>query len=300
MKMISHQRSSSKRKLIVIVILALAGAALLSSPFARIGSMMSYVSRPLAVITVFVPNTFSHLQDLWRGVAVLRSERDALKTERDLQEAEQTALKASISDFEALNTMRTANTGERIIAGVLVLPNVSPYDSLVIDKGERDGVQNGALVYAEGNIPLGTVIRTLRTTSVIALFTSPGVQSHVYVLGPNVHAKATGLGAGALEVLLPHGIQVQEGDAVIMPTLSGEYIGTVAHVRSDPAEPGIIASVVSRAILSSLRYVAIAKEPFVIPTRETIEEHVRMSTSTLDVLFTVPQDLAASTSTTTP
>jgi cell shape-determining protein MreC len=184
--------------------------------------------------------------------------------------------------------MRGDGKDDRLYAGVLITPNVSPYDSLVVDKGSRDGVVPGAVVYRNNATPIGIIAKTDSSTSVVSLFSTPGAQVDVYVRGPNVHAKATGVGAGALEVLLPHGVKVHEGDAVLLPTVRGERIGTVAHITDDPAEPGAVASIVDAFAPASLRFVAIAKEAFTVPSRTIIEGYLRESASSTVLLLTTP------------
>ena len=224
-----------------------------------------------------VPFSIRTLEDHWAGVNRISSERDAAVEARDTLQNNIAALESSIPDLNELRDMRGDGKDDRIYAGVLITPNVSPYDSIVVDKGSKDGVVQGAIVYRNAATPIGIVAKADTTTAVISLFSTPGAQVEVYVRGPNVHAKATGVGVGALEVLLPHGVQVHEGDAVLLPTIRGERIGTVAHITDDPAEPGAVASIVDAFAPASLRFVAIAKEAFTVPSRTIIEGYLKQS-----------------------
>lgn len=299
MKMISRQRSSTKRKLLAIVVCAVLALVLLSTPLVTtLGSSVLMLHRPINNTFLLVPNAWRNISDRWQGVEALRHERDVLQQERDSKSAELTAIQASIADYDALRSLRDAHRDDRILAGVLITPNISPYDSLVVDKGTSDDVRDGAIVYADKNTPIGVVTRTLNTTAIVELFSSPGMATQVFVRGPNVHAKAIGAGGGTLNVLLPHGVELKEGDSVIMPTLSGEHIGTIAHTTSDPAEPGTTASVVGNTALSSLRFVSIAKNVFEMPSRTDIEKNIHISTTTTAAIFILPPGIISSTSST--
>ncbi len=289
MKMISRrQRSNSSRGIHTICIAAFIALILLYIGLPGPSTLMRTLNVIVLKLDLVLPFSIKRLEEHWSGVAHAVAERDTAMREKDDIANKLSALESSIQDLNELRDMRGDGKDNRIYAGVLITPNISPYDSLVVDKGSDDGVVQKAVVYRNTTTPIGIVAKVDNSTSVVSLFSSPGIQVDVYVRGPNVHAKATGVGGGALEVVLPHGVKVHEGDSVLLPTIRGERIGTVAHITDDPAEPGAVASIVDAFAPASLRFVAIAREAFVVPSRTTIEGYLRESATSTTLLLSIP------------
>ena len=74
----------------------------------------------------------------------------------------------------------------------------------------------------------------MNQSSLVVLATTPGVESTVYILGPNIYTTAVGEGGGVIRVSVPQGIQLEVGQSVIMPGLSGGVFGTVSVVDKNP------------------------------------------------------------------
>ncbi|MBI3020213.1 MAG: hypothetical protein HYY60_02710, partial [Parcubacteria group bacterium] len=60
-----------------------------------------------------------------------------------------------------------------LVARVLVHPGRSPYNTLIIDRGEKDGIKTGAIATLYGDIAIGAVERVTGTSAIIKLFSSP-------------------------------------------------------------------------------------------------------------------------------
>jgi cell shape-determining protein MreC len=273
---------------------------LLQTPLFRAGGALSPFDRFFTTVEDDAMKGGSWIMDRFAGFDAVRTERDLARAEADALRAERAHLIASIPDYELLRDMRESTARERIVAGVLSVPNETPYDTIVLDKGERDGVKKDALAFSETGRPLGTIVEVRYTTSLVMLFTTPGTESMVYSPRERVFARAIGLGAGSLMVQMPHGSTVAPGDPFIMPTISGELIGTVARTWSDPAEPGVLAAVTSSSSLRSLRFVSVDREPYVLPTLEDIRASLAMHATSTAPLFTPPPGFASSTASSTP
>lgn len=296
--MISRQhRNKNSRGIRTIFIAALIALTALSSGLPGPSVLAKTLNIFVLKLDAVLPFSIKAIEEHWSGVNHAIAERDAAMRERDDLANKLSTLESSVQDLNELRDMRGDGKDDRIYAGVLITPNVSPYDSLVIDKGSVDGVVPQTVVYRNNTTPIGIIAKADSSTSVVTLFSSPGMQVDVYVRGPNVHAKATGVGGGALEVLLPHGVKVHEGDSVLLPTIRGERIGTVAHITDDPAEPGAVASIVDAFAPASLRFVAVAREALVVPSRSTIEGYLKESATSTTLLLSVP---GTTTPTTTP
>lgn len=125
---------------------------------------------------------------------------------------------------------------EFILARVLAQPNRSPYDTLIVDKGEKDGVREGDIVTAYGNVAIGTVGRVYAASSIVTLFSSPGNKIDAFLAVENVPVVMEGVGGGNFKTRLPKGIVVAEGDAIVSPSLDVPLIATVGVVESSPSD----------------------------------------------------------------
>lgn len=149
----------------------------------------------------------------------------------------------------------------RIAAGVIGRPAALPYDVLVIDRGEEDGVIKDAPVYAGEYHVIGFVAAVYRHSSVVALVTTPGFTSTVFVYGPNIYTTAEGQGGGVIRIHVPQGINLNAGDMVVMPSLSPGIYGTITAVDSVPSRPEQYGYVTSDTPIGSLRHVAVGTRP---------------------------------------
>ena len=148
-----------------------------------------------------------------------------------------------------------------ILAAVLRRPPVAAYDELIIDLGQNDGALTGNLVYAPGNVLVGTVSDTLGQTSKVVLFSSPGMTYEVLInnaaTNKAVPATAHGLGGGQFSVQVPRDVISNIGDTVTVSSINNKTIGVVGGVITDPAKPFETILFTSLANIYDLRWVLV-------------------------------------------
>lgn len=195
----------------------------------------------------------------------------------------------------------------RLAAGVIGRPTDVPYDVLIIDKGSRHGVWENSPVYIGSDQAIGFVARVYENSAVVALVTTPGFESTVYIYGPDIYTTALGMGGGTLRVNVPQGIPLEEGNLVVMPSLSGGLYGAVSVVESVPSRPEQYGFVSMEIPMQSIHYVGIDIEPLdkinFDDAREVVESARRdflQVNLPEGVLVDVPIDTATTTATTTP
>ncbi|MES3031109.1 MAG: rod shape-determining protein MreC [Patescibacteria group bacterium] len=120
---------------------------------------------------------------------------------------------------------------------ILKKPPFSAYDIFILDIGTREGVEKGNPVYALGNILIGEVADSLKSTSKVKLYSSFGEKFDVFIGPKSLSASALGRGGGSFEAELPRDSEVREGDSVAIPAISGGTFGVVTKVLADPARP---------------------------------------------------------------
>jgi hypothetical protein len=179
-----------------------------------------------------------------------------------------------VSENEELRTLLGDTEEERILGGVIARPPSTPYDLLVIDRGSQQGVKEGAIVYHVDQHAIGVVSRVYETMSFVTLFSSSGMETTVYLYGPDVFAYAYGEGGGVIRISLPQGIEVHEGDSVVLPSLHMGDLGIVEHVVSLPTQPEQNAYLTFPVPIQSIRSVAVSKEPMNTVSLKDLESNV--------------------------
>ncbi|OIP65556.1 MAG: hypothetical protein COV32_00690 [Candidatus Yonathbacteria bacterium CG10_big_fil_rev_8_21_14_0_10_43_136] len=134
---------------------------------------------------------------------------------------------------EALGRLRM---DDRVVASVLAGPGRSPYDTLVIDAGENEGINVNNYVTYAGSGVIGKIIETTGNSSKVKLFSYPNEEHAVLVGDSYIPAVAVGTGMGNFEAKVPQESSVEIGDNII--TAKGDFIlGTVFIIEEKLSEP---------------------------------------------------------------
>ena len=167
---------------------------------------------------------------------------------------------ASVTLLEQENTELKQFLGRRVpksipedfvLASVLTTPPVSAYDDIILDIGSNDQVEIGDKVYAPGSgigvsvattssptlVPIGTVSQVSGATSVVALYSHPGVKYPVTIGPDHMPATAVALGGGSFRADVAQGANVHVGDVISVPSIEPRIFGTVGGIVNKPAQP---------------------------------------------------------------
>ncbi len=223
------------------------------------GNVASAVIYPVVKIESWFKESSSALPSYLRDRNSLIAAQEELEQkliESQLDNRTQEALEFENSRLRSL----LGEEGEaRIVAGVVARPTDLPYDILLLDRGESDGVNSGAPVYAAKNQIIGFVSRVYEHSALVTLVTTPGVASTVYVYGPNIYTTAVGVGSGTLKISVPQGINIESGNTVILPSLGVGVYGNISVVDSEPSHPEQYGFVSIDIPLQSLRMVSVGE-----------------------------------------
>ncbi len=191
---------------------------------------------------------FSVLND----VAKQELQNEKLMSENAALASENQALTKKIESLSGLTL-----EAEGIIAGVLVRPPTSPYDTLVLSAGSEDGVSIGMEAFGKGGVPLGIVSSVSNNFSRIALFSTPGMTVNGWVGRANLPLMIEGAGAGAMNASAARSAGISAGDIVFVPGPGMLPIGSVVRVDSDPSSPSVILRIMPALNLFSVAWVII-------------------------------------------
>lgn len=280
---------------IVVAFLVLYGGRTL------IGTLTSFVTAPFFHVRTYLETSRATIPAFFRSRNELLARIQSLEQELAQQQGREALYSYTFNENVELRKLLGASTSTpQVVAGVISRPPYTPYDTLILDKGATDGIVALAPVFYGSRMALGYVSAVYPHTAVVTLFSSPGVESTVYVFGPNVFTTAFGEGAGVVRLSIPQGIAAERGNLVALPSLESGILGTIDDIQSTPTEPEQRAYVTLSLSLQSIRLVSVGTQSVEPASLEEAQDHTEEVERTL---FTVPvpQDVqVASTTLPTP
>jgi cell shape-determining protein MreC len=218
----------------------------------------------------------------------LLAENQNLQSELNLEEGAVSNYNSLLNDDATIKATlgRKDPKTPMILAGILSRPNQSPYDTLIVDAGQAQGITTGSLVFADGNVPIGRVDTVYPSSSKVVLFSNPGEKTDVVVsvspsvvppadvtvpsttptstppvavIGKDVSMQLTGRGGGNFEMDLLHDVNLPKGAEAVLPGITPYVVGTVETIISDPRDAFQKALLVSPVNIEELKFVEVAQ-----------------------------------------
>lgn len=159
-------------------------------------------------------NTVRTYQTQADGYALLQKENDALKAE-----------------------LGRGAAAKGTLARVLTTPERNFYDTLIIDAGSADGIQDGQIAYAFGSIALGTVTSTDTHRSTVQLFSAADRQIFGNAEGSDVALTLIGRGGGEYEVRMPRDMHFEIGETISYQSIHTAVLAKIEKIATDPRDP---------------------------------------------------------------
>ncbi len=177
--------------------------------------------------------------------------------------SENSLIESLRSENEELKLLlgRKIDADQKIFSVVLMRPPKTPYDSLVIDIGENQGLLPGDLVYGGMDYLIGQIEEVAPATSVVKLFSTPGERIDAF-LGTGSSTSAVvveGRGGGNFYIKIPRNIVVNEGDPIVVPGINSYVLGTAENIDSGEGEAYAHVYFKLPVKLNSLQYVQVKK-----------------------------------------
>lgn len=182
---------------------------------------------------------------------------------------ENSNLKLSMIDYQILKNEvnelkeildRKPENSDFILGNILTKPNHSPYDTIIIDVGENQGVKEQNMVYGNGNIPIGKISKIYSKTSLVSLFTNPGQKTEGFMDITNASVELTGRGGGNFEMIIPIELQADKGTAIYLPSSTSLIIALVDEIISVPTDPFKKVLLSSPINVQNLKWVQVRKD----------------------------------------
>jgi cell shape-determining protein MreC len=233
----AHERGAKrKQKRVVVTILFVVfffiSAEFIFPVFAR--GIFTAIISPFWSIGDETMDKSGEVSSVLRSKISLIHENESLKNELLTHDALRARLAILAEDNARMKALlNRASTTNMVVGAVLRRPPSSPYDTLVLDAGSRDGIHDMARVFAPGKVLIGTVTSLGSGTSIVTLFSSPEQKTDVVVGEGLIPAVAFGRGGGNFQIKLPSEVGISEGDYIRAPGLSSELLGVVEKISKD-------------------------------------------------------------------
>lgn len=237
-----NYRLKNKKKRNIFFELAVAAVLLLLVFFTRLSGVLApplfFLARPLWSAKEYLLSQGTLVTGLFAGEAALVAENKALKEEVQRLHAALLDHDFLQQEYRALVTSlgRLPEDPRVVLAAVLAKPPATPYDTLVIDAGRRQGLTMGDEV-REGSVALGDIIEVEQSTSKVALFSAPGRLTGAVLGDGAISVSAHGEGGGAFRFSLPRDVPLKEGDPIFFPGTPPVFFGAVGSIEARPTGP---------------------------------------------------------------
>ncbi len=223
----SQSRNNTKRNIFIVILVAIIGVVL----WYVISWTKKFQGTNPPLYSDATALTLSSKQFLVKKVIALQSTLDA-----------QNASMTTLSTLEAENTALKAELGREgsikgTLARVIVPPNRSLYDTIVLDVGENEGVEVGQSVFAFGSIALGTISQVDKNSSTVLLFSASGRETVGTTAGSDIAVTLIGRGSGEYEVRMPRDIVFEQGAVISAQSLGVHPLATIQKIITDPRDP---------------------------------------------------------------
>lgn len=230
------------------------------------------------VLRLVVPGVFMALvSPLWQGGTSLNTaigtifsgfgntqkltlENTALKLQVTTLTNQNLVLTSRAQDLtKLLGGSGTGSTGSGILAGVLVRPPESAYDTLIVAAGSKEGVVVGSEVFGTGGVPIGTVQKVTAHTATVVLISTAGTTTSGWVGESREPLSLVGMGAGAFTASVSKVAAPLVGDNIYIPGPGAVPIGTIASIETDASSPSVTLQILPLVNLFQLTWVEIAR-----------------------------------------
>ncbi len=185
-----------------------------------------------------------NLNDRLLFLDVLQEENEELRT----------LFKTEISSTTENSKFRPQNA---VLATVLAGPNLSIYDSLIIDVGSDNGIEKGSLVLSQSDIVIGVIDQVYRNSSKVRLLSYYNYQTYAYLAKTKINVSLIGLGGGNFRIDIPRDVSVIVDDIALLPSKRSQVVSTVKYIEETPTDRFKKVFLLSPVNMKTLRWVMV-------------------------------------------
>ncbi len=229
--------------------------------FSGVGKgVANFALRPLERLEIISPTQITNLGKYFTDRRNLLLQIEDLEWERAQRVTTNSTLVRLQNENDEFRKLLDVIPRGRLAARVVAKPPKLAYDYLLLDKGAEEGVIENAPVFTGADQLVGFVTDVKPHTALVTLITTPNFKATAYIIGPNIFTETEGQGNGVLQVRVPQGVVINEGDVVVLPAVASGVYGEIFSVKTNESEPYRTGYVSPEFSLQSLYYVSIGVE----------------------------------------
>lgn len=258
MKTSYHPRNKNDKSLIkrsaVLIVVFLLGFGIYGLSRDFIQTMAS----PVWKAENFVSRSLGTFTGFFKSRHTLETENRVLHEKIKSLELERSFLSARLSQEEVIYDImgRTVVSGGTLTT-VLSRPPQTPYDLLVVDIGEGEGVYVGDTVSTPEGVLLGTIVEVSSSSSKVRLYSSGGVETAAYLERDNIPVTLVGAGGSNFKIRVSREVSVERGDRVLSSGVLARLIAVVGDINVRPTDSFKEVLVRTPVNMSDIRFVLI-------------------------------------------
>jgi cell shape-determining protein MreC len=208
-----------------------------SGIFSKFSFASQGIFHPVLVMGNSLGGKLGDISSFFASKNSLYLQNQNLQSQLDVDRAQVSNYNSVLADNESMKEIlgRKNTKDVMVLAAILAKPNQSIYDTLIIDAGIAQGIKEGDMVFAFGNVPIGRVALAYSNSSKVILFSNAGEKTQA--MANNVFMEIVGRGGGNFETDLPKDFTFQPGDQIVMPGINSYVLAIAEKIISDPRDP---------------------------------------------------------------
>ncbi|MBU1159623.1 rod shape-determining protein MreC [Patescibacteria group bacterium] len=157
------------------------------------------------------------------------------------------------------NALSLNKQNEFIVSFIISRPPQAPYDIFILDSGSDDGIENGMMVTAYGEIMVGYIEEVFSKTSRVKLISFPKNETNAFTLSSSTPVMLIGKGGGNMEINLPRGVEINVGEKIVTNSSDPLILGIVDVIQASETDPFQKILLRIPANIYELKYVMVKK-----------------------------------------
>ncbi len=150
-----------------------------------------------------------------------------------LEEENRSLVKENALLRSASNTVALIHNSHEIEVHSLFKSLSFLYNEFLVDKGYADGIAEGDVVYDQGFVPIGTIIKVKGKQSSVSLLSENGKEYEGFLRKDDTALRIFGNGSGDFVATVPKNVQIEIGDEVSLNDYYEMTLGTVVYIQND-------------------------------------------------------------------
>lgn len=238
--------TQNKNKHIMIMVVVIAVVLIFSFAPSRniVRAGANFIGTGILRVTHGVGGFFSNIGTSLRLKSSLEKENQDLKNQLSEINTKLLSYDSVVAEnFELKTGMGRTDNLHFILATILSKPSKSLYDTLVIDGGENASIVIGQTVYANSEVPIGTIESVEKNSAIVRLFSSPKTESEGRLDVPDekgvkhIDITLVGRGGGNFQTTVPHDLVVPISAQVFSRDIKPRLIAVFQKITSDARDP---------------------------------------------------------------